>query len=431
MVGIPLAHQKSNLMETTALTLTSLPTETAPGNPAQIQAQPSGEFAKILQSQPAQAENPGEKTSEDREGDQLPAADKEITNQWFSVPSPLLPEGQSPSGEKGLGAVSSGSENLGNDGAAQIFAVPIPEAMIKDGSAAGVQKDALPENPSSPLEKSFNLGLSPNESSLPTRSTRELLTPGKETANFLPAETARINGPDPRLWHNPESGGESGGDLKDPVKTEQANFASGFSIKGKDLFPSDLPTVEISKPGSSKAEGLLGNPAAPAEHSAAPRPVGEIRLEGTSGSNQPQKEEVYEQISQKMVWSLKQQEEKVRLILDPPHLGSIYMEIQRDKDQVKATLWAENPHTKQILESNQLSIQKIIETEGFSLESFNVFVEQNLGSFQESRERMGSPESEISNPTAEADRALGPGPTAPSPFIRESSGRLRSIDLII
>jgi len=105
--------------------------------------------------------------------------------------------------------------------------------------------------------------------------------------------------------------------------------------------------------------------------------------------------EAYEQIGQKVVWSINRREEQFRLILDPPQLGSIYIEIQREKEHIKATLWAENPNTKNVLEANQLSIQKIIESEGFSLESFDVFVEQNLGSFQESRERKMNPESPV------------------------------------
>jgi flagellar hook-length control protein FliK len=192
-----------------------------------------------------------------------------------------------------------------------------------------------------------------------------------------------------------------------------------------------MTPAEISIPGNSKSEGQFGNLAAAVEHSAASRPAGELRLEGAPGTSPPPKTEVYEQISRKMVWSLGQDEEKFRLTLDPPHLGSIYMEIQRDKEQVKATLWAENPNTRQILESNQLSIQKIIEREGFSLESFNVFVEQDLGAFQESRERMGTPEPPPSNPTAQAKGELSGGPPALPLFVRGSGGRVRSIDLII
>ena len=296
---------------------------------------------------------------------------------------------------------------------------------------AGVQKEMFNGNPSSPLEKSFNLGLPANESSLPAGSTTEILTPGKGTANSFPAEKPRINGPDSRRWHNPEVKEELGGDLKNSAKVELANFDSEFSIKGKDLFQNDLDPSDISRPGNPKTGDLFGSLAAPGERSTGPHPAGEVRLEGTPGSSQPQKAEVYEQISQKMVWSLGQNEEKFRLTLDPPHLGSIYMEIQRDKEQIKATLWAENPNTKQILESNQLSIQKIIETEGFSLESFNVFVEQDLGTFQENRERMNYPERASSNSTAEMNRASVADSAAPPLFARESGGWLRAIDLII
>jgi tetratricopeptide (TPR) repeat protein len=39
--------------------------------------------------------------------------------------------------------------------------------------------------------------------------------------------------------------------------------------------------------------------------------------------------EIHEQVGQKVIWSLNQREEKFRLSLEPPHLGSIYMEQER------------------------------------------------------------------------------------------------------
>ncbi len=247
----------------------------------------------------------------------------------------------------------------------------------------------------------------------------------------MPAGKARINSLDLRGWHNPDGGEGALEDLNNSTKVEPVNFDSEFWVTEKDPFQNDSNPGDVSKPENPKTGDLLGRLAGPVDGSGASRPAGEVRLEGTTGPNQLQKPEVSEQISQKMLWSFSQNEEKFRLLLDPPHLGSIYLEIQRDKEQVKATLWAENPHTKQVLEANQISIQKIIESEGFSLESFNVFVEQDLGAFQESRERMRNPESAASNRTAEANREVGDVPTAPPLFVRGSGGRLRSIDLII
>ena len=668
-------------METTALTLTSLPSEPASGIQTRSEAQPSGEFAKVLQSQPAPTEKPSGKNSEGQEEDHLPATGKEISVLLFSSLPVLLPEGKSPLGEKGSATASSGSQNLRNNGAPQILNIPIPAAATRDGAAAVVQKEmsdggAWPAGPtgetpipeggqasSSPAEKArtdsldprlwhnpegreglggdlknsakgdlanfasefsvkgkdlFPNELDPSDISrpanpktgdpsgilaapmersatgssgsqnlrnngapqilnipIPAAATRdgaaavvqkemsdggawpagptgETPIPEGGQASSSPAEKARTDSLDPRLWHNPEGREGLGGDLKNSVKGKDlfpneldpsdisrpanpktgdpsgilaapmersATGSSGSqnlrnngapqilnipipaaatrdgaaavvqkemsdggawpagptgetpipeggqassspaekartdsldprlwhnpegreglggdlknSVKGKDLFPNELDPSDISRPANPKTGDPSGILAAPGERSTGPHPAGEVRLEGTPGPRQPQKAEVYEQISQKMVWSLGQNEEKFRLTLDPPHLGTIYMEIQRNKEQIKTTLWAENPNTKQILESNQLSIQKIIESEGFSLESFNVFVEQDLGAFQESRERMRNPEPTNSNLTAKANRELGSGPTTPPLFVGGSGGRLRSIDLLI
>ena len=201
---------------------------------------------------------------------------------------------------------------------------------------------------------------------------------------------------------------------------------------GKATFMDELRLPESSTAEHPKTGEPLGNLSPAAESPAGHRPSREIRLESAPALPHLSKGGVPEQVSQKVVWSLGRHEESFRLTLDPPHLGSIYMEIQREKEQVKATLWTENPDTKQILESSQHSIQKIIETEGFSLETFDVFVEQDLGAFQESRERMPSPsETATSGSKDEVKGELSVEPSAPARFALRGGGALRSINLII
>ncbi len=96
--------------------------------------------------------------------------------------------------------------------------------------------------------------------------------------------------------------------------------------------------------------------------------------------------DIPQQIGQKVLWSIRNNEEKIRLSLDPPELGNIYMEITRERDHIKTTLWTDNQMTKVTLESSQTQIQKIMENEGFKLEKFNVFIQQDMGSFQGRRE---------------------------------------------
>ena len=97
--------------------------------------------------------------------------------------------------------------------------------------------------------------------------------------------------------------------------------------------------------------------------------------------------EIYQQIGKQALWSIKNGEEKIKLALDPPHLGNIYMEINRDKENIKATLWTDNPVTKEILETHQIQLQKILREDGFKLENFNVLVQQDMGSFQQQEEK--------------------------------------------
>lgn len=96
--------------------------------------------------------------------------------------------------------------------------------------------------------------------------------------------------------------------------------------------------------------------------------------------------EIFQQIVKKVVWSINNNEEKIKLTLEPPELGNIYMEIKREEGNIRATLWADNPVTKGILEANQIQFYRILEKGGFHLEKFNVFIQPESGSFQEREE---------------------------------------------
>ena len=96
--------------------------------------------------------------------------------------------------------------------------------------------------------------------------------------------------------------------------------------------------------------------------------------------------EILQQISKKLIWSVRNGEEKIKLQLEPPQLGSLYIEIGRQKDVLQATVWTNNQVTKELLESHQVELQRILKQDGFHLGQFDVFVNQNMKSFQERAE---------------------------------------------
>jgi len=96
--------------------------------------------------------------------------------------------------------------------------------------------------------------------------------------------------------------------------------------------------------------------------------------------------EIYHQVGRKMAWSVQNGEERVKLTLDPPRLGNLYMEVIKEKEMVRATLWAESPVTKELLEAHRVELRRILEEDGFKLERFDVFVQQEKDRFMERRE---------------------------------------------
>lgn len=96
--------------------------------------------------------------------------------------------------------------------------------------------------------------------------------------------------------------------------------------------------------------------------------------------------EIYHQVSRKILWSVQNGVERVKLRLDPPELGHIYLEVTKEKEAVRATFWTEAPTTKELLDAHRIELRKILQENGFKLERFDVFVQQETERFMERRE---------------------------------------------
>ncbi|KPK90000.1 MAG: hypothetical protein AMJ94_10450 [Deltaproteobacteria bacterium SM23_61] len=96
--------------------------------------------------------------------------------------------------------------------------------------------------------------------------------------------------------------------------------------------------------------------------------------------------EISQQVGERVLWLIRNQGERIRISLDPPELGHLFLEIHRTKENIHTTLYTDNPMTKVTLEAGQREIQRIIESEGFKMERFDVLVQEDLSRFQERRD---------------------------------------------
>jgi len=110
---------------------------------------------------------------------------------------------------------------------------------------------------------------------------------------------------------------------------------------------------------------------------------------GETGKGQPlhwtktEDLEVDQQILKGVHWSLRNKEEKIKLTLEPPELGNIYLEVKRDKENIIAKLWTDNPEAKEILDMNKVHLSKMLKDDGFVLEKFDVLFSQDTRSFHD------------------------------------------------
>ncbi len=154
---------------------------------------------------------------------------------------------------------------------------------------------------------------------------------------------------------------------------------------------------------------------------------------GQSGfSQRAESFDIYHQVGRKIAWFVQNGEERVKLRLDPPELGNLYMEVTKEKETVRATLWAEIPTTKELLDAHRIELRKILQENGFKLERFDVFVQQEADRFMEQRGFSFLGGQQEHRETQE-DRAIqsSESPDRPSVAVRPYPGVSHYIDRIV
>lgn len=187
------------------------------------------------------------------------------------------------------------------------------------------------------------------------------------STSFIPISTSSEKG-EPDLTPKPE--------FLAPPHLKRSSPESGNDNHGSAFLKNDLTLSGPCLPQNSVGPETKMEPSMP-----------EAVPKGQSGFSQKVESfEIYHQVGRKIAWSVQNGEERVRLRLDPPGLGNLYMEVTKEKEAVSAILWAEIPTTKELLDAHRIELRKVLEESGFRLERFDVFVQQEADRFMERRE---------------------------------------------
>ena len=247
----------------------------------------------------------------------------------------------------------------------------IATAPIVEGPLA---TEADPAEPISKIMEVSEKNVSP-ASSKENLSERGISSLARPEGLPNPEKTSpTIDGPDPKTFFLHRAAPEKaapGIPLRNPG--ENPSGSGGPEMNNPIRFQEDTPL------------GVLGKFPDPLQVEAAPAD----RLVGGPPKGSPEwtKEavSVYQQYSKGLLRTLQQRGERIQMTLDPPQLGNILVEINRDRNLVTAHLWTDNPHTKELLDFSQGQLQKTLELDGFKLDRFEVLVQPDLKSFQEER----------------------------------------------
>ncbi len=186
-------------------------------------------------------------------------------------------------------------------------------------------------------------------------------------------------------------------------------------------------------PSGKESQTLSGLYGASAESAAVPL-GGAEKMAGGREAPAPMRLEsqgIYQQVGERVVWLIRNQEERIRMSLDPPELGHLFLEIHRTKENIQTTLYTDNPVTKVTLESSQHEIQRIIESEGFKMEKFDVLVQQDLSRFQERKDSPFHSDSRSSLVSGDIEAPVSSAPDSFSSVPRRMHSGSRYLDLFV
>lgn len=216
-------------------------------------------------------------------------------------------------------------------------------------------------------------------------------------------------------------------------KDSLASFMKGGGKEQEDILLTDNGSAQFSKKaGQNDADSYEASPPVLKEGlTQMSAKLGEVTESYSPTSPKIEPQTVSQQVSQTAIWLIRNNEESVRITLDPPQLGHIYMVIDRSKEDIKATLWTDNPATKATLETNQPQIQKIIESEGFKLEKFDVFVQQEKGGFQGGKDDPMNPDPQSRSSPSEIRAPLSGSPDPLPALTRAVHPASKYLDLFV
>ncbi len=169
-------------------------------------------------------------------------------------------------------------------------------------------------------------------------------------------EDAAINNKDVKFSHNLELIDKKESSLLDSEKTIDSDSLN--------LDKSSPDIREVSVRYASANTGLKG--------------FDSVATGATENASQSSKtalsNTVINQIVENAQIIVKGDKKEIKIHLDPPSLGSIHMKVTMDSHSMKATMIADTPYVKEVIESNLNELKRSLADSGIKVEQFSVFV---------------------------------------------------------
>lgn len=138
-----------------------------------------------------------------------------------------------------------------------------------------------------------------------------------------------------------------------------------ISVKEPPVMKSEKTAVSAERPDS-----LAGM-----KDSGGDQKVSAFRVLKSPAADAPVSQSLFDRIAENGEMLVRTGQNRVRLTLTPPQLGTLDLDLIVKRDQVRMVLTAENKEVCQVLQSNLDQLKTILQGQGFDMDRLDVFVQ--------------------------------------------------------
>jgi flagellar hook-length control protein FliK len=259
------------------------------------------------------------------------------------------------------------------------------------------------------------------------------LAEATERPAFAPAAPVRPAGQRPETQASPELRGQAGQDAGRAPETGREPVAADPRPELKAASAEALPAADAAEPATATepapADARLVRP-----HDGRPERVFETgaaaRDKEAAGASRAG---VFDQIVQRAVLQVKNEQSEIKIDLKPEFLGNVRMQIVSENQQVSVRILTEAPAVRDMIETGLQQLRSELQSQGLKVDRLEVAVSDHYREPRQRQEKAGdrSGSAARAGGVDETERSAAGDRVEPAYFRKPPSARRSTVDMFV